>query len=185
MNSLARMGFALALLPAVAACTPNRVNPMAATIPQPVPPTASVSAADTQFAIQAAQSDMFEVQSSQMALQKARNPAIRQYAQRMIDYHTMTTRQLQQLAAAKSMNLPMALEPQQQQVLANLESASPGASFERQYLAGQVSGHEAAAGTFQSEIASGLDPELKAFAQQGLPEIERHLADARRLRGRR
>ncbi len=184
MNNLARMGFALALLPAIAACTPNRTNPMAATIPQPVPPTASVSAADTQFALQAAQSDMFEAQSSQMALQKARNPAIRQYAQRMIDYHTGTTRELRDIAGTKSMNLPMALEPQQQQALANLESASPGASFERQYLNGQIEGHTATAGTFRSEIASGLDPDLKSFAQRGLPEVERHLADARRLRGR-
>lgn len=185
MNNIARVGFALALLPAIAACTPNRTNPMAATIPQPVAPTASVSAADTQFAVQAAQSDMFEVQTSQMALQKARNPAIRRYAQTMLDHHTGTTRELRDFAGTKGMTLPMALEPQQQQIMANLDSASPGASFERQYLAGQVAGHEATAGTFRSEIASGTDPDLKSFAQRTLPEIERHLAEARRLQGRR
>ena len=178
------MGFALALLP-LAACTPNRVNPMAATIPQPVPFGPSVSAADTQFAVQASQSDLFETATSQMALQKARRPGVRQYAQRMIDHHSTSTQQLQRLANAKGINLPGALEPQQQQAVAALDAASPGASFERQYLAGQIDGHVATAGTFRSQIASGTDPELKAMAEQNLPEIERHLEDARRLAGAR
>ena len=182
MKNIVRLGFVLALLP-LAACTPNRVNPMAATIPQPVPFGPSVSAADTQFAVQASQSDLFETSTSQIALQKARRPGVRQYAQRMIDHHSATTQQLQGLASAKGISLPGSLEPQQQQVLAALNSASPGASFERQYLAGQIDGHVATAGTFRSQIASGTDPELKAMAEQTLPEIERHLADARRLAG--
>lgn len=184
MNNLVRLGFAVAFLP-LAACTPNRVNPMAATIPQPVASGPSVSAADSQFTVQAAQSDMFETSTSQMALQKARRPDVRQYAQRMIDHHSTSSQQLQRLAGNKGIALPGALEPQQQQTLANLDSASPGASFERQYLAGQVDGHAATAGTFRSQIASGTDPELKAMAEQGLPAIEGHLADARRLAGRR
>ena len=184
MNSIIRLGFALAFLP-LAACTADRVNPMASTIPQPVPFGPSVSAADTQFAVQTSRSDLFETATSQLALQKVRRPEVRQYAQRMVDHHATSTQQLQRLAGNKGIALPGSLEPQQQQVLADLESASPGASFERQYLAGQVDGHVATVGTYRSEIAGGTDPDLKAMAEQGLPEIERHLADARRLAGRR
>lgn len=184
MNTIVRLGFALALLP-LAACTADRVNPMASTLPQPVPFGPSVSATDTQFAVQGSRSDLFETETSRLALQKARRPGVRQYAQRMIDHHTASTQQLQRLAGNKGIALPGSLEPQQQQILASLESASPGASFERQYLAGQVDGHVATVGLYRSEIAGGTDPDLKAMAQQGLPEIEQHLADARRLADRR
>lgn len=183
MNTLVRLGLALAIIP-LAACTPDRVNPMAATIPQPVASGPRVSAADSQFAVQTARSGDFEVASSQLALQKARRPAVRQYAQRMLDHHAASMQQLSSLAGAKGIALSDALEPQQQQTIANLQSASAGASFERQYLAAQVDAHTTTAGTYRSEIASGTDPELKALAQQGLPTIEQHLADARRLAGR-
>ncbi len=184
MNTIVRLGFALALLP-LAACTADRVNPMASTLPQPVPFGPSVSAADTQFAVQVTRSDLFETETSRLALQKARRPEVRQYAQRMIDYHGADSQQVRRLAGNKGIALPSSIEPQQQRILADLESASPGASFERQYLAGQIDGHVATEGSYRSEIAGGTDPDLKAVAQQGLPEIERHLADARRLADRR
>ena len=184
MNHLVRLGFALTLLP-LAACTPDRVNPMAATIPQPVPSGSSVSAADTQFAVQVSRSNQFETAASRLALQKAGREDVRRYAERMIDHQAASTQQLERLAGNKGITLPGSLEPQQQQALANLEAAAPGASFERQYLAGQNDGHVALAGTMRSQVASGTDPELTAMAQRSLPEIERHAADAQRLAGRR
>lgn len=182
MPRIAHWGFALAFLP-LAACTSNPVNPMAQTVPQPVA-AAPVGPVDQQFAMQAAASDQFEIQSSQAALQQTRSPRVRQFAQRMIDAHTQTTQQLSQIASDKGMPLQPALEPQQQQMVSDLQSRRPGPAFDRAYLHDQVVGHQAAVEVFQNEIANGSDPELKAFAQQTLPAIQNHLRDARRLGGR-
>ena len=61
---------------------------MAATIPTPAATLPSTTTQDQNFAMQAAGSDMFEIQSSQLALQKSRNPAIRRFAQQMVEAHT-------------------------------------------------------------------------------------------------
>ncbi len=183
MNRIASWGFALALLP-VAACTTNPVNPMAATVPQPVVPSPTVNAVDQQFAMQAAASDQFEIQSSQAALQMSHNPRIQQFAQHMIDAHTQTTQQLTQIATGKGMTLQPTLEPQQQKMLSDLQAMRPGPGFDRAYLHDQVVGHTAAVQVFQNEIANGSDPDLKDFAQRTLPVIQSHLRDARRLGGR-
>ncbi len=183
MNRIARWGVALAFLP-MAACTSNNVTPMAATVPQPAAAAPTVNPVDQQFAIQAAASDQFEIQSSQLALQKSHSPRVRQFAQRMIDAHTKTTQQLTQIASSKGMTLQPALQPDQQKMLADLQGMNGGRAFDRAYLHDQVVGHSAAATTFQNEIANGQDPEIKAFAQQTLPIIQSHLRDARRLGGR-
>jgi putative membrane protein len=183
MHRIARWGFALALLP-MAACTSNPVNPVASTVPQPAAAAPTVSAADQQFAMQAAASDQFEIQSSQAALKISRNPSVRRFAQRMIDAHTQTTQQLSQITATKGMALQPALEPAQQKMLADLQAVSPGRAFDRAYLNDQVVGHQAAVTVFQNEIANGSDPDLKDFAQRTLPIIQGHLSDARRLGGR-
>lgn len=186
MNSLVRLGFALALLPA-AACTPNPANPVASTIPQPPATSPTVSAADSSFALQAARSDLFEITSSQIALQKARTPAVRAYAQQMVDQHTQSTQDLNRLVAAKGISVPQppGLEPVQQQAVGVLQDLSPGRAFERAYISGQITGHSATVQSYEQQIALGTDPELKAFAQRYLPHVQQHLDEARRLDNRR
>ena len=60
-------------------------------------PTPTARAAYVEMA---AASDMFEIQSSQLARSRAQNPAIREFAQMMIDHHTQTTQQLRAAAQA-------------------------------------------------------------------------------------
>ncbi len=182
MNNIVRWSFALALLP-LAACTGNNVNPMSATVPQPMPAAPTVNAVDNTFAMQAGASDQFEIQSSQLALQQSHNPRVRQFAQQMIDAHTGTTQELMQIGASKGMTMQPTLEPQQSKMVADLGGLN-GPGFDRAYLHDQVVAHRMAGTLFQNEIANGQDPEIKAFAQKTLPIIQSHERDARRLGGR-
>lgn len=50
-----------------------------------------------EFVRMAAISDMFEIQSSQLAMQRSQNPQVRQFAQEMAQDHQRTTNELQQL----------------------------------------------------------------------------------------
>ncbi len=183
MNRIARWGFALALFP-MAACTSNNVTPMAATVPEPAAAAPTVNPVDQQFAMQAAASDKFEIESSQVALQKSHNRRVREFAQRMIDAHTQTTQQLTQIASSKGMAMQPVLQPDQQKMLSDLQGMNGGRAFDRAYLNDQVTGHSAAVTLFQNEIANGQDPQIKAFAQQTLPTIQDHLRMARSLGGR-
>ena len=164
----------LALLP-LAACSSNPPPP------PPAPAMPAASAQDQNFVAMAAQSDMFEVQSSQLALQKSHNRRYREFAQHMIDDHTKTTQQLTSLAGQKNIALPTSLSSELQEELTALGAA--GNAFDRKYRADQISGHETAAKNLQDEISNGTDPDLKAFAQNTLPTVQEHLKLAQRLSG--
>jgi len=58
-------------------------------------PTGGAMVMDSQtYRMMAAQSDAFEIASSQLALERSRNPAVRRYAQNMIQDHSMTSQAL-------------------------------------------------------------------------------------------
>ena len=183
MNRHIRWGAALVLLP-LAACNTDRSNAFNATVPQPQAAAVTMSAQDTRFVNAAGPSDQFEIQTSQVALEKSRRPDVRAFAQHMIDAHTKTTQQLTQLAAAKGAPLSQGLDPTQERLLAAVRTAG-SSNFDRTYLNGQVIGHTATVATYNDEVNGGQDADTKAFAQQNLPEVQQHLADARRLAGRR
>jgi putative membrane protein len=60
-----------------------------------------------------------------------------------------------------------------------------GRAFDTAYLRGQIAGHTQMVKLLQQEIAQGTDPDLKAFAQSILPQVQAHLAKARSLAGMR
>jgi putative membrane protein len=169
----------LALLP-LAACNTNAGGPPVFTT---LPPTASsVGAQEQAYATQAAAGDLFSVQSSQLALQKARRPAVRAYAQRMIDGHTAALQKLAVIAGRKNIPLPSTLDPAQQRSLAELEQAG---NFDTAYVASEIAAHRTALAAAQAEASGGADSELKGFAQASLPVLREHQAMVQRLGGRR
>ncbi len=170
--------FVLALAPLVA-CS-NSPVPISQTAP-PAAPSPVLSAQDQSFVNSADASDQFEISSSQLALQKSRSPAIRRFAQRMIDDHSKTTQQLAAIAQTKGTNPQPMMTSDQEGIISGLQGAS-GRAFNADYVRGQNTNHRMAVQVFQTEIASGTDPDLHAFAQQTLPIIQDHLAMAQRLR---
>ena len=58
-----------------------------------------------------------------------------------------------------------------------------GKTFDADYVRGQVDYQRANATLYQYEIVNGMDPDLKAFAQQTLPKIQDHLERALKLQG--
>jgi putative membrane protein len=149
--------------------------PAVAQTPPPPPVTAMP------FVMAASSSDMFEIESSKLALQKSKNDKVRAFAQMMIDHHTMTTANLTQ--AAKEAGLaPMApaLDPMKQQKLDMLKS-TPDAQFDAAYKKAPVMGHEEALNVMQTYNAKGDKAPLKAAAGKTAPIVQKHLGEARTL----
>jgi putative membrane protein len=143
---------------------------------------AHVHAADEQFVEKAAQGGMAEVEAGQMAATKATSPAVRHYGMMMVEDHTAANRKLAELAKSKGMKLPETYGEQHRASLKALQSAM-GGRFDQAYLAQMVKDHEQTVQLLKSEIASGQDPDIKAYAQSVLPTVEMHLKEAYRLTG--
>ncbi len=131
----------------------------------------------------AASSDQFEIQSSQLAVQRAQNPQVRQFAQMLIDHHTQTTATL--TAAAQQAGLPPpppVLVPRHAAMLEAVRNA-PQAQFDRVYTTGQVPAHAEALALHQNYAASGDNASLRTAASAAVPIVQQHLDEARRLAG--
>jgi putative membrane protein len=139
----------------------------------------SLSAVDRQFMMKAAQSDMTEIRTSQLALSRSQNPQVRQFAQQMIQHHTQSSSKLKPLAAQKGVTLPKDLG-ENQALLTQLTKLS-GTQFDQAYLSGQVKAHSKTQALYQKELQQGKDPAVKAFASQMLPVVTAHLRMAQNM----
>ena len=131
------------------------------------------------FRAMALQSDAFELSSSQLALQRSRNPAVRSFARQMVQDHTMTSQALGVPAGSA-----VALDARHASMLNQLAPLS-GRAFDAAYGQMQVMAHQEAVAMFTAYAQGGVDPAMRAFTQQVLPSLQMHLTMAQRLTGRR
>jgi putative membrane protein len=133
----------------------------------------TLSAMDRQFVLDAASGGMFEVQSSQLALQQSQDSATKEFAQRMIDDHTKANAKLSTLAAAKGVILPSQMQSKHQQMYDSLKNTS-GAKFDQRYHELQVQAHNEAVNLFDTAGRNLNDSDLKQFAVDTLPTLQKH-----------
>ncbi len=137
------------------------------------PANHALSADDQKFVTGATQGGMFEVKSSQLALDKGVTGSTRDFAQMMIDDHGKANRDLESLAHKKGATISNTLEAQHQEMLDELSSLT-GKEFERKYHADQVKGHDAAIALFERYSKDAADADIKAFANRMLPTLRAH-----------
>jgi len=137
-----------------------------------------MSSADTMFAMKAAQGGMAEVKLGQLAADKASNPDVKQFGQRMVDDHTKANDQLKSICSAENMTPPTDIGAKDQATYDKLSKLS-GATFDKAYMKDMVKDHEMDIKEFQKEANSGKDPQLKQFASTTLPILQSHLQMAK------
>ena len=136
------------------------------------------SPADRKFMQDAAQGGMAEVQEGQMAEQKANDPEVKRFAEKMVADHSKANDKLKQIASDKGVTLPSDLPASAQRENEKLSKLS-GAAFDREYMKHQVADHKKVVSEFKSATKKTRDPDVKQFAEQTLPVIEEHLQMAR------
>jgi putative membrane protein len=128
----------------------------------------------------AASSDLFEIQSGQMAAQMSQNASVRSFGNMLVSHHTHTTSQI--AAAAQAAGLvppPPALLPNHQAMLDQLRAAGP--NFDVAFRDVQVQAHQEALALHQNYANGGDQPALRTVAGAAVPIIQQHLASAQAL----
>ncbi len=131
----------------------------------------------------AASSDMFEIESSRMAMSKAKNAGIKTMADMLIRDHTRGSAQL--MAAARAAGVPPMepmMLPMHRAMLDELRRTSM-AEFDRMWTRQQVKAHEMALALHSNYARDGDAPALRATASAMVPIVEGHLNEARRMMG--
>ena len=137
------------------------------------------------FAMEAARSDMLEIESSKIAQQKG-NADEKAFAAQMIADHGKTTAELKQMvdSGVLKVALPTTLDAASQNRIDKLKDARPDA-FAATYDPMQVSAHEEAVSLFDRYAQGGDNPKLKDWAGKTLPALRHHLQMAQDLENKR
>ena len=135
---------------------------------------------DRLFVYEATIGGKAEVEFGQLAQQKGRAQAVKDFGHQMVTDHGKANQQLMQLAQAANVPQPGQLDEEHKAMRAQLDKLD-GAEFDLAYIRGQVGDHQKTAQLFEWEIGSGQDPQLKAFASEILPIVLRHLQMAENI----
>jgi putative membrane protein len=144
---------------------------------------AAFAATSNSFVDNAAAGGIAEVETSKLALEKSSSADIKTFANMMISDHSKD--ELAALAKKHDIKVPdnTTLVKQAKEKILNMRDDS----FDAAYANNQVKAHEETIALFKKEADTVTDDktpggtELKGFAQQMLPALEKHLEAAKAL----
>lgn len=133
------------------------------------------------FVAMAGASDLYEIQSSQLAQQKAGADSVRQFAAMMIEHHMMTTKDVTKAAQAAGLTPPPPmLEPRQQAMIDELRGLD-GKAFDAAYVRQQRMAHDEALALHTGYAKNGDKAPLRAAAAKAVTIVQRHIERLRSL----
>ena len=141
---------------------------------------AGPSADDVTFMKKLAQGGLAEVEVGKMAVKRANDKDVKEFAQHMVDDHSKTNEKLKSLASERQVSLPTVIDPEQSATKSKLEMQG-GAAFDADYMSVQVKDHQKTVELLRHQIGHGQDAGVKGFAKDTLPTVSHHLEMARQI----
>jgi putative membrane protein len=130
--------------------------------------------------------DSGEIEQAQIALSNATSPAVREFAQHMVDQHTQSTQEAQQLSTQTKI-IPSPSEPADEvhakgsKVLDKLKSADAG-SFDSVYIQAQLQQHQDVLKMLNEKlIPSASSTEVRAALQKTKSMVQHHIDLAQKI----
>ena len=114
---------------------------------------------------------------------RARRPAVREFGRWMYTDHGLVANNwLKTIMAAQGENFQPTLTAQDKEMRRKLDTLS-GRRFDQEYIQAQVADHEKTIPIFETEAKQGQNTMIKNFAQNMVPVLQQHLAEAKALAG--
>jgi putative membrane protein len=135
---------------------------------------------DAAFYKKAAEGGLFEVDTGNQAAKTSNNQQIKDFGTMLVTDHTAANDKLKALADSKNISLPTTASVGQMAEKAKLDVLT-GDTYDKSFVMTQIKAHRQTIALFKKEIATGQDPDAKAFATATLPTLRKHLKDARAI----
>jgi putative membrane protein len=126
-----------------------------------------------------------EVEAANVALQKAKNAQVRQFAQLMKDEHTAMLSKTDQLGQSLAVNpvVPRDEDKLVKDHRENMEELSKDdEDFDQEYMDAQIEEHEEALNIIDKSLENTQNAELRQLLQEARPKVEQHLTQARQIK---
>ena len=135
---------------------------------------------DQQFVDFAAQTDMMEANLGQLAATQASAEGVKDYGQMLVTDHTNDYTQLSMLATKANLEIPKGLDAAHDKMITPSKKLK-GIAFDHRYIQEMIAGHTKAIQVYTKEASDAQSANLKAYASQTLPTLQKHLHDAKSL----
>ena len=142
--------------------------------------SAASGESDQKFLDFAAQTDMVEAHLGQLAADQSQTQAVKDFAQMLVTDHTNDYQQLGTIARKANLTVPNGIDAAHNKMITPFEKLK-GTAIDRRYAHEMVAGHQKAIAEYKKESESGTNADLKAYATQVLPTLQKHLEAAQGL----
>lgn len=140
-----------------------------------------LSKKDEAFIKKAATGGMFEVEAARLAAEKASDPQLKTFAEKLRDHHQQANDELKQIASARGVSMPTQLQSKDKAMLDKLNKAS-GDKFDKEFISMVgLRDHKQDIRDFENARNETSDPDLKAWIEKTLPTLRTHLAEAQQM----
>ena len=140
----------------------------------PAQPTAS-------FVAMVVPANLFEIESSKLALERSRSSAVKAFAKHMIDDHSKGGVRIREALAQAGLGMPdERLDAKHIAKMQELRDA--GDAFDSVYTEMQYKAHVEAVDLFKGYAAGGENKQLREFAADVVPTLQAHLDQVAKMR---
>lgn len=129
---------------------------------------------DTEFAVEAADGGLLEVQLAELAETKSSTKSVKDLAKMIKTDHSKANDELKALATQKNIVLPTALSDENQKHYDKLAEKN-GADFDKEYSSFMVKDHKDDIDKFKEAASDSKDPDIKEWAAGKVAALEQHL----------
>ena len=129
---------------------------------------------DKKFLREATLDGMTEIELGKVAEEKATNPHLKEFAQRMVEEYTADHNVMIRIASDESVVLPKTIDSKHKARVERLSRLS-GKDFDRAYIQDEMKQRHQDVKEYTNASQGGNDPNLKNYATSTLASLEDHL----------
>lgn len=143
-----------------------------------IPSFANVSEKTQEFVRKATIGNLFEIETSTMALAKAQDERVKDFAQQMISDRTRADKKLRHavIDAKIAMDIPRSLDKEHRDIVDRLAKQS-NSDFDEEYIDAQQQAHDEAMVLYEDYAEDGANPTLREFVAEALPTLRQRASE--------
>ena len=171
---------AVFLLPAAALAQAAGQPPAAPATSQPAQQGAPIATAT--FLEKVSAGNMFEIESSRLAMTKATNASVKSFAQQMVTDHTEAGSKFKAAVSEADLKAPPEKTDAKHTAIVEKLKSLQGVEFDEAYITAQREAHVETVALFEAYAAAGENARLKKFANELFPVLRSHLEHVNALK---